>query len=85
MEIHRCVEVSAVDVVEAMIDDPEFGMDILAGLALRADDCSFHEGDNGSDYHSRVASFLEATACGLRAHPAQLNSPRPNQPTEGNG
>lgn len=67
MGMQAYVEIGAVEIADAMVDDPEFAMDVLGQLALRSDQCAFHEGDSGSVFHSRVAAFLEATAGGLRA------------------
>lgn len=68
MGIQAHVEVSAEDVASAMIEDAEFAMDVLANLASRPGECAFHEGDSGSQFHSAVASFLDAVARDLRAN-----------------
>ena len=66
MAIQTYVEVSADDVVRGMMDDPEFAMDILAGLADRMDESDFAEGDSGSLHHSEVAPYLDRVAQALR-------------------
>lgn len=68
MGIQAYVDVSADQVAAAMIEDPEFAMDVLAELANSSQGAMIHEGDTGSTYHSAVAPWLEKLAARIRAN-----------------